>query len=113
MASRALSIYLLLPLVVYFLGHVLLVRPAERQLRFSQQALLVAEREELAAELALARADRAKQRLERKVQELAETAERMRTAKRVAEAQLGSKQGERLEWVLPGQGRLKSASRSR
>ena len=110
LAQRTLLLWVLLPLVIYFFGHLMLVRPAQRQVTLAQQLLLDAEREELAAEVGLARADRAKQRLEHEVQELAETAERMRTAERVAEAQLGTR-AERLEWVLPGQGRLESRSR--
>ena len=101
----------LLPLVAYILGHLLLVRPAQHQVTQAHNALLAAEREELAAELAVAREDRARHRLEREVRELAETADRMRSAARVAEVQLGRNSVERLEWVLPGQGRLESRTR--
>lgn len=104
--SRSLVGWILLPLLSYLLAHVVLVRPAQRQLTFAQQALLDAEREELAAEVALTRAERTRTRLAREVADLEDTTERMRRAELAAEAQLSSLRGSvRNEFVLPGASR--------
>ena len=95
--------WLLLPLVIWLLAHALLVRPAQHQLLQAQQVLLVAEREELAAELALAREEKRRGRMEREIKDLEDTAERMRVAERVARAQLSAGEHHRPSWVLPGQ----------
>ena len=101
--------WLLLPLVAYALSHALLVRPAQRQLRVAQEALLDAEREELAAEMALEREHNTRQRLQQEVHDLAENAERMRRAEREASAQLDAlARGRRRDFVLPGESRSTS-----
>ena len=96
--------WLLLPLAAWLLGQIFFVRPAQRQLSLSQQALLAAERDELTAEMALAREDGRHARMEREVRELAENAVRMGAAERRAQAALDSEHA-RATWVMPGMGR--------
>ena len=93
----------LLPLVIGLLAHALLVRPAQHQLQQAQQGLLAAERKELTAELALAREEKLRGRMERELKDLEATAERMRVAEKVARAQLSAGEHHRPSWVLPGQ----------
>ena len=98
-------LWLILPMLTWLLAHSVLVRPAQSELAQSQQVLLAAEREELAAELALERENARRQHDERELRELQQTAERMRIAQANAEAQLAALPGARADHVFPGQGR--------
>ena len=96
--------WLLLPLVCWMLARVLLVHPAQRQVTLAQQALLEAEHLELTAELAAAREERLRLRLEHELHDLADTADRMDAAERAAEAQLDGAKPQS-NFVLPGHSR--------
>ena len=96
--------WFLLPLVVWGAARILLVRPAQQSLARAQQSLFDAEREELAAELALSREDRVRVRMQRELNDLDDTAQRMNAAERAAEAQLEG-QHHRPDFVLPGRSR--------
>merc|ERR1712080_326409 len=96
------SLWLLLPLATWLVGYVTLVRPARRQLAQAQQVLLAAEKEELAAQMMVARDEELHERMRRELSEQKDTAERMRAAEREAHAQLNSAQVRRPSWILPG-----------
>ena len=97
--------WLLLPVCVWLLCHAVLVRPARRQLAQAQQALLVAEREELSAQMGLEREDRQRTWMQREIKDLLATSERMRVAERTAQAALDAAEAahHRPSWIYPGQ----------
>ena len=101
--ARHVATAALAALAAALLGHFLLVRPARRELKLAQEALLHAEHEELTAQTKL-EADQLKVgRLRRQIKAIRETEERMRVAEVTYTERLQHfKARRRRDFVLPG-----------
>ena len=100
--------WLIAPIVAALVARRILLAPAERQLAQAQQALLVAERDELAATLRTEREELGVQRMKERLKGIMDDAERMRAAETQALAELSRLQSSRVapsvgHWLMPGQ----------
>lgn len=97
---------LAVPVLVWLFLQLLVLRPKEAKLAAAQRALLVVEREELAAQLALEKAEAEIARTERKIQTIAEDAVRMKAAESIARAELRTPPRHGWispRWIMPGE----------
>ncbi len=111
MRVARLSWLVALPLLAWLVARIVLVTPARRSLALAQHTLLVAEREEMAAEANLQRTERTVDRAKRRLKTMIADAERLRTAEQTAKLQLKSLEARASgpkHWILPGGGRRRT-----